>query len=72
MRNVRGFGGRVRSQVGENELTLLCDAQTSGGLLIAIAPERAAALEHAFREGGLFYAKIGMMTADAGHITLRA
>jgi selenide,water dikinase len=72
MRNMRGFRGRVRLHVSESELTLLCDAQTSGGLLIAIAPERADALGNAFREGGLFYAKIGVMTADAGHITLRA
>ena len=33
----------------ESELTLMCDAQTSGGLLIAIAPERAAALETKLR-----------------------
>ncbi len=72
MRNVRGFTGRVRSHVEENELTLMCDAQTSGGLLIAMAPERAASLETALQQGGLFYAKIGVMTADAGHITLRA
>jgi selenophosphate synthase len=48
----------------------MCDAQTSGGLLIAIAPERAAALEARFEESGLFYAKVGTMTADAGRITL--
>jgi selenophosphate synthase len=50
----------------------MCDAQTSGGLLIAIDPMRAELLEARFREGGLFYAKIGVMTADAGHITLSA
>jgi selenide, water dikinase len=31
--------------LGEAEQLLLCDAQTSGGLLVAIAPERAAAFE---------------------------
>jgi selenide,water dikinase len=71
-RNVRTFRDRVRVHVPESELTLLCDAQTSGGLLIAIAPDRADVLESRFREGGLFYAKIGVMTADAGHITLNA
>jgi selenophosphate synthase len=50
----------------------MCDAQTSGGLLIAVASERAAALEARLRESGLFYAKIGRMTADAGRITLVA
>jgi selenophosphate synthase len=50
----------------------MCDAQTSGGLLIAIAPERAQALEAAFGESGLFYAKVGSVNADSGHITLVA
>ena len=71
MRNVRTFGGRVRLAVPESEYTLMCDAQTSGGLLIAIAPDRTAALESRLGESGLFYANIGVMTADAGHITLK-
>ena len=71
MRNVTTFRTRVRLSASENEYTLLCDAQTSGGLLIAIAPGRAAALEARLRESGLFYADIGFMTADAGHITLK-
>jgi selenide,water dikinase len=71
MRNVRTFAGRVRLSVSEAEYTLMCDAQTSGGLLIAIAPDRAAALESRLQESGLFYANIGVMTADAGHITLK-
>ena len=71
-RNVTTFRNRVNLSVPESELTLVCDAQTSGGLLIAIAPERAAALETKLAEGGLFYAKVGMMTADTGRITLIA
>ncbi|HEX2060996.1 MAG TPA: selenide, water dikinase SelD [Thermoanaerobaculia bacterium] len=70
MRNVATFRNRVRLNVPESEFTLMCDAQTSGGLLIAIAPERAEELERGLRESGLFYAKVGKMTADAGHITL--
>ena len=70
MRNVTSFRDRVRLSAPESELTLMCDAQTSGGLLIAIAPGRAAALEEHFRRGGLFYAKVGSMTADRGRITL--
>jgi selenide, water dikinase len=72
MRNAVSFKGRVRLSVPEIEYTLLCDAQTSGGLLIAIAPERAKALEAAFAESGLFYAKVGKVNADSGHITLVA
>lgn len=71
MRNVTTFRSRVRSQVPDSELVLLCDAQTSGGLLIAVAPDRAATLEQRLSESGLFYANVGVMTADAGHITLK-
>ena len=69
-RNAKTFRDRVRLSVPESEYTLMCDAQTSGGLLIAVAPARAAALEQQFNESGLFYAKVGSMTADAGRITL--
>ena len=71
-RNAKSFRGRVRLNVAESEYTLMCDAQTSGGLLIAISPERGAALEQALRESGLFYAKVGVLTPDRGHITLDA
>jgi selenide,water dikinase len=69
-RNAKSFRGRVRLSVPELEYTLMCDAQTSGGLLIAIAPERAAALEAAFAESGLFYAKVGSVTKERGWISL--
>lgn len=69
-RNARSFRGRVRLSVPELEYTLMCDAQTSGGMLIAIAPERAAALEAAFAESGLFYAKVGSVTKERGWISL--
>ncbi len=72
MRNVRTFRDRARLSVPESEFTLLCDAQTSGGLLIAVASEKAALLETRFQESGLFYAKVGKVTADTGHITLVA
>jgi selenide,water dikinase len=71
LRNLETFRARVRSSVSEAELTLLCDAQTSGGLLITIAPERERDLEARFAESGLFYAKVGTMTADSGRITIK-
>ena len=70
IRNVDTFRSRVRSTVPESELTLLCDAQTSGGLLIAVAPERAPQLEARFAQSGLFYAKVGRMTAGESVVTL--
>jgi selenide,water dikinase len=72
MRNVTTFRDRVRLSVPESEITLMCDAQTSGGLLIAMPPERAPLLEAKLTESGLFYAKLGVMTADTGRITLIA
>jgi selenium donor protein len=72
VRNATSFRGRVRSNVSDAELTLLCDAQTSGGLLIAMPPERAGVLEQRLGESGLFYAKIGVLTPDRGRITLDA
>jgi selenide, water dikinase len=71
VRNASTFRKCVSLSVPESEFTLMCDAQTSGGLLIAIAPERAALLESKFAESGLFYANVGRMTADTGRITLR-
>jgi selenide, water dikinase len=71
LRNAKTFANRVRLSVPESEYTLMSDAQTSGGLLIAIAPERAPDLETRLRESGLFYAKVGVMTGDSGHITLK-
>ncbi|MEA2489112.1 MAG: selenide, water dikinase [Acidobacteriota bacterium] len=72
VRNVKGFRNRIRGNPAEADLTLLCDAQTSGGLLMAVDSGRAAALEARLQESGLFYAKVGQVTADSGHITLVA
>ncbi|HEV8432308.1 MAG TPA: selenide, water dikinase SelD [Thermoanaerobaculia bacterium] len=71
-RNVETFRKRVRSSVSEKELTftLMCDAQTSGGLLIAVAPEKAEQLAARFEESGLFYAKVGAMTGEKGVVAL--
>ena len=72
VRNMGTFRRRVTLSVPESEFTLMCDAQTSGGLLIAITPDRAPRLEEQFRQGGLFYAKIGRMTGTAGIVSLIA
>ena len=69
-RNIKSFRPRVDLNVDESEFTLLCDAQTSGGLLIAVPHEKVAALEEHFLQGGLFYAKIGRITERAGTVAL--
>jgi len=71
IRNVETFRSRMRSTLPESELTLMCDAQTSGGLLIAVSPERASAVEAKFNESGLFYAKVGRMTGEDRWLTMK-
>jgi selenide,water dikinase len=70
LRNLESFRRRVESRVSDSELTLMCDAQTSGGLLLSVAQENLAALETRLRQGGLFYATIGTMTEQSGKVTL--
>jgi selenide,water dikinase len=55
------------------ERLLLADAQTSGGLLLSVAPDRAQQLLDACRSHGTpIAAMIGEMTeSDAGRITIR-
>jgi len=55
--------------LGEVDRLLLADAQTSGGLLIAVAPERTAALLERLRAAGtLAAAVVGEATAEIGTI----
>jgi selenide, water dikinase len=42
------------------------DPQTAGGMLVSLTAARAAVLEAAFREGGLFLARIGAVEEGAG------
>ena len=62
IRNAEAFRKRIDVRVDESEYTLLCDAQTSGGLLISVSPDKIGVLEQRFRDGGLFCAKIGRVT----------
>ena len=70
MRNAEAFRARVALGVGEEDYLLLCDAQTSGGLLMAVPPDRLAALESRMRQSGLFYAKVGVVTGSGGKVAL--
>lgn len=69
-RNFLAYRARVTNRAGERAMRLLADAQTSGGLLICIAPARAAALEAAFQRDGLFYAKVGELTGEPARIEI--
>ena len=70
IRNAEAFCNRVDVNVSEEDYLLLCDAQTSGGLLMAVPPDRLAALESRMRQSGLFYAKVGHVTGAGGKVTL--
>ena len=65
---------RFAQGLAESERLLLCDAQTSGGLLIAVPPERAAELVAALeREAAPAAAVIGeLCEGQAGSIEVRA
>ena len=55
--------GELGDEEFDNRLGVICDPQTSGGLLCAIAPDRAADFEAAFlREKGRKPARIGVVT----------
>jgi selenide,water dikinase len=63
--------------VSERDLLILADAQTSGGLLLAIEPALAAALEQALADEGIAGARIGSLVSrrfehgPSGQIILR-
>ena len=70
VRNATTLRAHVRLSAPEEEYTLMCDAQTSGGLLVAMPPSRASRFEAAATGGGLLCAKVGRMTAERGVISL--
>lgn len=72
-RNLAQLAARVTFAPGLADGTelMLADAQTSGGLLIAVAPERADLLLQALREGATSAAMVGRLTAEpAGTIVV--
>jgi selenide,water dikinase len=52
-------------EISAEAQTILCDAQTSGGLLIATAPDRAERLLAALAQAGVTSAALGQITAAA-------
>jgi selenide,water dikinase len=60
------------SDLTKEEQLVLCDAQTSGGLLVAVAADRAEALLQALRGNGVTDATVigGIETAPAGRISV--
>lgn len=57
---------RFDPELGLPERLLLADAQTSGGLLIAVAPERASVLAEGLAARGVLASEIGALTEGRG------
>jgi selenide,water dikinase len=71
MRNWKSYESKVEGISGESLLTL-CDPQTSGGLLIAISPDKEQELTALLNENKVLIAKIGMMiTKDTKSVYLK-
>lgn len=73
-RNWASYGGDVAlpAQMPEWQKNILSDPQTSGGLLVACAPEAAEEVLEIFRQQGFQYAvQIGEIKAGAPGITVR-
>lgn len=70
-RNAESLRQVVELEANESDYRMLCDAQTSGGLIISISPERSRKLVESFDRSGLLLAHIGSMTDRPGIIRVR-
>ncbi len=63
LRNFESYGERI-SLLGEDQKHVLCDPQTSGGLLVAVTPEGEAAFLDVAKQAGLELMPIGQLVAQ--------
>lgn len=66
-RNFNAYGQHV-APLSERDRALLCDPQTSGGLLVAVAPEGRDEFESTAAEQGLQLEAFGLLEASAEHL----
>ena len=64
-RNWESIGGSVTGTDYQSQ-TLLCDPQTSGGLLLAVEPESAQQVSDLLRDAGCCYQPIGELSQADG------
>lgn len=60
----------IATELAENDFLLLCDAQTSGGLLIAVPAEKVVALSLTLQQQGVLSAEIGTIIPLPGLLRL--
>jgi selenide,water dikinase len=71
LRNFESYGERI-SLLSEDQRHLLCDPQTSGGLLVAVTPEGEAAFLDVAKQAGLELQPIGrLVTQQAQAVIVR-
>ena len=63
LRNFESYGERI-SSLSEDQKHVLCDPQTSGGLLVAVTPEGEAAFLDVAKRAGLELQAIGQLVAQ--------
>jgi selenide, water dikinase len=63
LRNFESYGDKIAPLAHEEQKLLLCDPQTSGGLLVAVTPEGEADFLAVAAELGLALQPVGQMTA---------
>jgi selenide,water dikinase len=60
-RNFDSYGSKI-GEMTEAQKQILCDPQTSGGLLVAVSPAAEADVLEIARNRGLSFANIGVLT----------
>jgi selenide,water dikinase len=68
-RNFASYGHRV-APISDNQRHILCDPQTSGGLLIAVVADRIAAVEALCAEHGQISHQIGYLSESTVSVTV--
>ncbi len=63
-RNFDSYGTRIQ-RISARQKAIICDPQTSGGLLISVAPSVAGQISELLREAGLHYESIGKITQNS-------
>ena len=69
-RNFASYGHKL-APLSDRQRQLLCDPQTSGGLLVAVRPEARAEIEHCAEQQGLTLAPIGQLEAGVAEPRIR-
>jgi len=61
----------LSGEFAETDLLMAADAQTSGGLLLAVPEDKLGALEDSLESAGVFHADIGVFGGPPGRIALK-